>query len=91
VSWLTSCLLFSLCAPSLILNARLFYLPRLYSLLRRTPALEVAKSILLILTALFPIVNPLGGSPVFLTLTREYPASARRILARQVAVNFFSC
>ena len=51
--------------------------------------MEVAKSILLILTALFPIVNPLGGSPVFLTLTREYPASARRILARLVAVNSF--
>jgi len=28
--------------------------------------LEVAKSTLLILSALFPIVNPLGGSPVFL-------------------------
>jgi multiple antibiotic resistance protein len=51
--------------------------------------LEVAKSILLILTALFPIVNPLGGSPVFLALTREYPASDRRILARQVAMNSF--
>ena len=51
--------------------------------------LEVAKSILLILSALFPIVNPLGGSPVFLALTREYPDSARRILARQVAFNSF--
>ena len=51
--------------------------------------LEVAKSILLILSALFPIVNPLGGSPVFLALTREYPASARRTLARSVAVNSF--
>ena len=49
--------------------------------------LDVAKSTLLILSALFPIVNPLGGSPVFLALTREYPASARRILARHVAVN----
>jgi multiple antibiotic resistance protein len=51
--------------------------------------LEVAKSILLILSALFPIVNPLGGSPVFLALTHEYPASARRILARRVAMNSF--
>ena len=51
--------------------------------------MEVAKSILLILSALFPIVNPLGGSPIFLSLTREYPASARRILARSVAVNSF--
>ena len=51
--------------------------------------LETAKSLLLILSALFPIVNPLGGSPVFLALTRHYPASARRALARQVAVNSF--
>jgi len=51
--------------------------------------LEAAKSILLILSALFPIVNPLGGSPIFLSLTRHYPAAARRALARQVAVNSF--
>jgi multiple antibiotic resistance protein len=51
--------------------------------------LEVAKSIVLILSALFPIVNPLGGSPVYLALTSEYPATARRILARKVAVNSF--
>jgi multiple antibiotic resistance protein len=51
--------------------------------------LEVAKSILLILTALFPIVNPLGGSPVFLALTRDYPCPLRRVLARQVALNSF--
>ena len=51
--------------------------------------LETAKNLLLILSALFPIVNPLGGSPVFLSLTRDYPTSARRALARQVAVNSF--
>ena len=49
--------------------------------------LEVVKNTLLILSALFPIVNPIGGSPVFFALTREYPNSARRILARQVAMN----
>src|SRR5260370_762253 len=62
-------------------------LPRLYSPFRGPPLLEVAKSILLILSALFPIVNPVGGSPIFLALTQDYPASARRILARRVAVN----
>ncbi len=51
--------------------------------------MEVAKSILLILTALFPIVNPLGGSPVFLALTRDYPSPLRRVLARKVALNSF--
>ena len=62
---------------------------RLYSLLQEGPLLEAAKSIVLIVSALFPIVNPIGGSPVFLALTREYPASTRRILARQVAMNSF--
>src|SRR5437870_11968613 len=33
---------------------------------------EITKSILLIVTALFPIVNPIGGSPVFLLLTQDY-------------------
>ncbi|MGB9465790.1 MAG: MarC family protein, partial [Candidatus Acidiferrum sp.] len=51
--------------------------------------LEAAKSTLLILSALFPIVNPLGGSPIFLTMTRDYSASARRGLARRVAMNSF--
>jgi multiple antibiotic resistance protein len=51
--------------------------------------LEAAKSTLLILSALFPIVNPLGGSPIFLTLTRGYSASARRALSRRVAMNSF--
>src|SRR5437660_176356 len=53
------------------------------------PLLEAAKSVLLILSALFPIVNPLGGSPVFLALTQDYPAPARRLLARKVAINSF--
>jgi multiple antibiotic resistance protein len=51
--------------------------------------LEAAKSVLLILSALFPIVNPLGGSPIFLALTQDYPATARRALARKVAMNSF--
>jgi multiple antibiotic resistance protein len=51
--------------------------------------LQAAKSTLLILSALFPIVNPLGGSPIFLTLTRDYSTSARRALSWRVAVNSF--
>lgn len=51
--------------------------------------IEAAKSILLILSALFPIVNPLGGAPIFLTLTRSYSASARMRLSRKVAMNSF--
>jgi multiple antibiotic resistance protein len=55
----------------------------------RDSLLEAAKSTLLILSALFPIVNPLGGSPIFLTMTRDYSASARRGLARRIATNSF--
>jgi multiple antibiotic resistance protein len=51
--------------------------------------LEAVKSVLLILSALFPIVNPLGGSPVFLSLTRDYSRASRRMLAWRVAVNSF--
>jgi multiple antibiotic resistance protein len=50
---------------------------------------ETAKSILLIVTALFPIVNPIGGSPVFLLLTQDYSEESRRLLARRVAMNSF--
>ena len=53
------------------------------------PLLEAAKNTLLILSALFPIVNPLGGSPIFLTVTRDYSAHERRALARRVAMNSF--
>jgi multiple antibiotic resistance protein len=51
--------------------------------------LEVLKSTILILGALFPIVNPLGNSPIFLTMTRDYPSSARALLSRRIALNSF--
>jgi multiple antibiotic resistance protein len=51
--------------------------------------LEALKTTILVISALFPIVNPLGGSPIFLALTRDYPASARRMLAQQIAINSF--
>lgn len=63
--------------------------PVSYTLTPEEPLRETSESVLLILSALFPIVNPLGASPVFLALTREYPASARRMLARRVALNSF--
>jgi multiple antibiotic resistance protein len=59
----------------------------------RPPAMslviQVAKSILLIVSALFPIVDPIGGSPVFLLLTRDYATETRRVLARRIAVDSF--
>src|SRR5450432_1184394 len=50
---------------------------------------EAAKSLFLILSALFPIVDPLGGSPIFLAMTRQYSASTRRALSWRIAMNSF--
>src|SRR5262245_3205629 len=63
--------------------------PRFEYTPRHDMVFEVAKSILLIVSALFPIVNPIGGSPIFLLLTQEYSTDARKFLARRVAMNSF--
>src|SRR5580700_9355416 len=51
--------------------------------------IEAAKSLFLILSALFPIVDPLGGSPIFLAMTRQYSPSTRRALSWRIAMNSF--
>ena len=51
--------------------------------------IEAAKSILLVVSALFPIVDPIGGAPVFLSLTLNYDRDTRRLLARRIAMNSF--
>lgn len=38
---------------------------------------------------LFPVVNPIGDAPIFLSLTRPYPQSAQEILARKIAAYGF--
>jgi multiple antibiotic resistance protein len=50
---------------------------------------DVIKSCLLVVTALFPIVNPLGTSPIFLSLTSGYSSASRTILSRKIAMNSF--
>ncbi len=47
----------------------------------------IAKSVLLTFSALFPIVNPLGGAPIFLSLTNYYSTEQRKILSRRIAIN----
>src|SRR5690349_21173059 len=44
---------------------------------------------LLMLAALFPVVNPPGSALVFLSMTKRASASARRLLARRIAINAF--
>src|SRR5215813_11666110 len=52
-------------------------------------ATDLVKATFLVTSALFPIVNPLGGSPIFLTLTREYDRPERQALSRLIAMNSF--
>jgi multiple antibiotic resistance protein len=50
---------------------------------------EAAKNLLLIVSALFPIVDPVGGSPFFLAMTSDYSPEARKALSWRIAVNSF--
>lgn len=48
---------------------------------------DAVKVFLLTFSALFPIVDPLAGSPIFLATTEQYPPTTRRTLAWRVALN----
>lgn len=48
---------------------------------------DAIKVFFLTFTALFPIVDPLAGSPIFLAMTQEYSPETRRTLAWRVALN----
>jgi multiple antibiotic resistance protein len=50
---------------------------------------QALNSFLLVYAALFSIVNPVSGAPVFLSLTRRFSRRVRHALARQVALNGF--
>ena len=63
--------------------------PSLGYIANSTPMAEAAKTLFLIVSALFPIVDPLGGSPIFLLMTREYSSSTRRALSWRIAINSF--
>ena len=49
----------------------------------------MVETFLLVLAALFPVVNPPGTALVFLSLTKRASVAARRELARRVAINAF--
>lgn len=48
---------------------------------------DLVKNTLLVVGALFPIVNPIGNTPIFLSLTRGLTSHGRTVLARMVALN----
>jgi len=49
----------------------------------------VVDTFLIVCAALFPMVNPIGGAPIFLGLTEERTSQERNRLALWVAVNSF--
>ncbi|MBV8659447.1 MAG: NAAT family transporter [Burkholderiales bacterium] len=49
--------------------------------------IEFIKSILLVLTALVPIINPPGGAPIFLALTDGCTEAERAAMAKRIALN----
>src|SRR6266404_3111703 len=48
---------------------------------------DLFKNVLLVVGALFPIVNPVGNTPIFLSLTRGLSGRGRTLLARMIALN----
>jgi multiple antibiotic resistance protein len=48
---------------------------------------DLFKNVLLVVAALFPIVNPIGNTPIFLSLTRGLSSHGRIALARLIAIN----
>jgi len=50
---------------------------------------DVINSFLLIYAGLFPIVNPVGGAPLFLALTHQSTVAERHALAARVAFDCF--
>lgn len=53
----------------------------------RSALSELIASMLLVVGALFPIVNPLGSAPIFLSLTRGVSDKGRSLLSRAIAIN----
>ena len=52
-------------------------------------AVDFIKTLGVTFAALFPIVNPLGGAPIFFGLSRNYPQSAQKVLAHKIAAYGF--
>src|SRR5215470_11794654 len=50
---------------------------------------ESIDSFFLVYTALFSIVDPVGGAPIFLSMARRFPRRVRHALAGRVALNGF--
>ncbi len=52
--------------------------------------IDFIKVLALTFVTLFPVVNPVGDAPIFLSLTRCYPPSAQKVLAPKIAAYGFA-
>lgn len=52
--------------------------------------MDFIKVLAVVFAALFPVVNPIGDAPIFLSLTRNYPQAAQEILSRKIAAYGFA-
>ena len=52
-------------------------------------ARQLVEHTLLVFAALFPIVNPVGGAPVFLAMTDGLDDAQRAVLSRRIGINAF--
>jgi multiple antibiotic resistance protein len=50
---------------------------------------SIVNSFLLVYAGLFPIVDPVGAAPIFLSMTRRLSSAQRKRLATRVAINCF--
>jgi multiple antibiotic resistance protein len=50
---------------------------------------EFIRTLVVAFVTLFPVVNPIGDAPIFLSLTRQYPESVQKLLARKIAMYGF--
>ncbi len=48
-------------------------------------AADFTRTVVVWFAALFPLVNPLGGAPIFFSLTRNYPPAVQGVLVRKIA------
>jgi len=50
---------------------------------------EFIRTLTVAFVTLFPVVNPIGDAPIFLSMTRQYPEPVQRLLARKIAAYGF--
>lgn len=55
-----------------------------------TGVVNFTRILLVAFTTLFPVVNPIGCAPIFLSMTRRYSESVQRTLSRKIAAYSFA-